>query len=126
MVADRHRLTEAVINLADNAVQHTEDTETVALGAAVTGGEFRIWVRDTGCGVPLDDQPHIFDRFRRGTSAHLRYPGSGLGLSIVRAIAEAHGGRVELVSRPGAGATFTLVIPRQTREGWHLGQDSDR
>ncbi|WP_326562141.1 sensor histidine kinase [Micromonospora sp. NBC_01796] len=126
VVADRHRLTEAVINLADNAVQHTADTETVALGAAVTGTEFRLWVRDTGCGVPPDDQPHIFDRFRRGTHAHLRYPGSGLGLSIVRAIAEAHGGRAELVSRPGAGATFTLVIPRQTREGWQHGQDSDR
>ena len=75
VVADRHRLTEAVINLADNAVHHTEDTETVALGAAVTGTEFRLWVRDTGCGVPLDDQPHIFDRFRRGNQAHLRYPG---------------------------------------------------
>jgi signal transduction histidine kinase len=125
LVADRHRLTEAMINLADNAVRHTTDTDTVSIGAAVRGDDVHIWVRDTGCGIRHDDQPHIFDRFRRGTGAHLRYPGTGLGLAIVRAVAEAHGGRVELRSRPGMGSTFTLVIPRQGREA-ELGQDTDR
>jgi signal transduction histidine kinase len=62
-----------------------------------------------GCGC----EARIFDRFRRGTTAYRTYRGSGLGLSIVRAIAEAHGGRVELVSRPGAGSTFTLVLPAE-------------
>lgn len=125
LVADRHRLTEAMVNLADNAVRHTTDVDTVAIGAAIHPGRVELWVRDTGCGVPLGDQPYIFDRFRRGTGAHLRYSGSGLGLAIVRAVAEAHGGRVELLSRPGAGARFTLVIPRQEREA-RRGQDPDR
>ncbi|GIG91377.1 sensor histidine kinase [Plantactinospora endophytica] len=125
LVADRHRLTEAVINLADNAVRHTADTDTVSIGAAVRGEDVHIWVRDTGCGIEYDDQPYIFDRFRRGARAHLRYPGTGLGLAIVRAVAQAHGGRVDLSSRPGVGSTFTLVIPRQGREG-ELGQDTDR
>ncbi|MFB6391782.1 ATP-binding protein [Polymorphospora sp. 2-325] len=115
--ADRHRLTEAMVNLADNAVRHTTGTDTIALGATLVDGELRLWVRDTGCGVPPKDQPYIFDRLRRGARAHLRYPGSGLGLSIVRAIAVAHGGRVELVSGPGGGATFTLVIPERPGEG---------
>ncbi len=126
VVADRHRLTEAVINLADNAVHNTEPTDAVAVGAALEGGYLRLWVRDTGRGIPLDEQSRVFDRFRRGTGAQARYRGTGLGLSIVRAIAQAHGGRVELVSRPGAGATFTLVIPEQLRKGWPVGQDLDR
>ncbi|BCB88264.1 sensor histidine kinase [Phytohabitans suffuscus] len=126
IVADRHRLTEAVINLADNAVHNTEPTDTVALGAALDGRCLRLWVRDTGRGIPLDEQSRVFDRFRRGAGAQARYRGTGLGLSIVRAIAQAHGGRVELASRPGAGATFTLVIPEQLRKGWPVGQDLDR
>ena len=126
VVADRHRLTEAVINLADNAVHNTGPADTVALGAALEGGHLRLWVRDTGRGIPLDEQSRIFDRFRRGAGAQARYRGTGLGLSIVRAIALAHGGRVELVSAPDAGATFTLVIPAQFRKGRPVGQDPDR
>jgi signal transduction histidine kinase len=115
--ADRHRLTEAVMNLAHNAVQHTTADDTIAIGSAVADGEVRIWVRDTGEGVSMQDQPIIFDRFTRGTDSHRRYPGGGLGLAIVKAIAEAHGGRVELESRRGEGATFTIVVPRQANEG---------
>jgi signal transduction histidine kinase len=111
VAADRHRLTEAVINLAQNAVQNTGPDDTVALGTALERDECRVWVRDTGPGVAAADQPHIFERFRRGSSAHLRYRGSGVGLSIVQAIAQAHGGRAEVVSRPGEGATFALLIP---------------
>lgn len=110
--ADRYRLTEAVMNLVDNAVQHTAAGDLVALGLAADGGEVRLWVRDVGPGVPPQDQARIFDRFRRGASAYRTYRGSGLGLSIVRAIADAHGGRVELVSEPPSGAQFTLVLPR--------------
>jgi two-component system OmpR family sensor kinase len=110
--ADRHRLTEAVINLAHNAVQHTEESETVAIGTSANGGEVHIWVRDTGTGISVSDQAVIFDRFTRGTDAHLRYRGGGLGLAIVKAIAEAHGGRVDLMSRLGEGSRFTIVLPR--------------
>jgi signal transduction histidine kinase len=98
------------MNLAHNAVQNTEEGDTLALGTSLEGDEVRVWVRDTGRGVAVDDQRRIFDRFARGRGAHRRYRGSGLGLTIVRAMAEAHGGHVELESRPGEGATFTIVL----------------
>jgi signal transduction histidine kinase len=115
--ADRFRLTEAVMNLAHNAVQHTADHHTIAIGSSATEGEVNIWVRDTGFGIAVSEQARVFDRFRRGRSAHRRYRGSGLGLAIVRTIVEAHGGRVELASRLGEGSTFTMVLPRLGPEG---------
>jgi two-component system OmpR family sensor kinase len=116
-LADRHRLTEAVMNLAHNAVQHTTEADTVAIGVSVTEEQVRIWVRDTGVGISVVDQERIFDRFTRGSDAHLRYRGGGLGLAIVKAVAEAHGGRVELESRLGEGSTFTIVFRRPRNEG---------
>ena len=114
---DRHRVTEAVMNLVHNAVQHTLDDDAVAIGSSLDGSELRLWVRDTGVGIPASDQVRIFERFTRGRTAHTRYRGGGLGLAIVRAIAEAHGGHVELESRLGEGSTFTIVIPRHPAEG---------
>ena len=111
VLADRQRLTEAVVNLAHNAVQHTGERDTIAIGSARQNGDVRLWVRDTGCGVAVADRDWIFNRFARGEDAHLRYRGGGLGLAIVSAIAAAHGGRVELASRPGHGSRFTLVLP---------------
>jgi signal transduction histidine kinase len=125
-LADRYRLTEAVMNLAHNAVQHTDDSDTVAIGTSVSEDEVHLWVRDTGTGIPMSDQARIFDRFTRGTGTHSRYPGSGLGLAIVKAIAEAHGGRVEVKSRLGEGSTFTIAVPRDPGEGVAGGQDLDR
>jgi signal transduction histidine kinase len=125
-VADRHGLTEAVMNLAHNAVQHTEDGGAVALGTTIDADEVRLWVRDNGRGVPLSDQVRIFDRFTRGRDADRRYRGGGLGLAIVKALAEAHSGRVELESRLGGGSTFRIVIPRYRDEGGPNGQDPDR
>jgi signal transduction histidine kinase len=122
-VADRHGLTEAVMNLAHNAVQHTDDGGVVALGTTLDGDDVRLWVRDSGRGVPLSDQVRIFDRFTRGRDADRRYRGGGLGLAIVKALAEAHSGRVELESRLGAGSTFRIVIPRYRGEGGADGQD---
>ena len=114
---DRHRLTEAVMNLVHNAVQHTLDDDALGVGSSLDGKELRLWVRDTGSGIPASDQERIFERFTRGRTAHTRYRGGGLGLAIVKAIAEAHGGRVELESRLGEGSTFTIVIPRHPVEG---------
>ncbi len=108
---DRHRLTEAVMNLVHNAVQHTVGHDTIAIGSSVAGGEIRLWVRDTGFGIAESDQARVFDRFRRGRSAHRRYRGSGLGLAIVRTIAESHNGHIELISKLGEGSTFTMVLP---------------
>jgi signal transduction histidine kinase len=110
VVADRQRLTEAVLQLAENAVTYAEGADPLWLGSAVEDGTARLWVRDTGGGIPLDEQSAIFERFHRAEAA-TRSRGSGLGLPIVKAIAEAHGGRVELESTPGRGSTFTVVIP---------------
>jgi signal transduction histidine kinase len=97
------------VQLAANAASHTGEGDTIGLGSAVAGEEIRFWVRDEGSGVAVVDQAAIFERFARGSGD--RSGGAGLGLSIVRAIAEAHGGRVELESAPGAGALFTVIVP---------------
>jgi two-component system OmpR family sensor kinase len=111
IVADRQRLTQAVMNLSQNAVAHTGDGDAVELGSELRNGKVRLWVKDTGPGVPELEQARIFERFVR-----LDVPGgegTGLGLAITRAVAEAHGGRVELDSRPGQGARFTVIIPTE-------------
>lgn len=110
VVADRQRITQAIVQLAQNAVQYSDESESIALGSALTDGEVRFWVRDRGPGIPLEEQNRIFGRFARGVGGR-RSDGAGLGLAIVNAIAEAHGGRVDVYSRPGAGATFTLAVP---------------
>lgn len=110
IVADRQRLTQALMQLAQNAVQHTEDGDEIGLGAFVSEQEVRLWVRDTGPGIPFDEQPHVFDRFYRAGESR-RSEGAGLGLSIVQATAQAHRGRLDLSSVPGSGATFTMVLP---------------
>ena len=113
LVGDRQRLTEAVINLAQNATQHTAPGETIALGSRCHDNQVQIWVRDTGEGIEPVDQGLIFQRFVRGRSRYGRSEGSGLGLAIVQAIAQAHGGTVHLSSQPDRGSVFTLVLPRQ-------------
>jgi signal transduction histidine kinase len=113
--ADRQRLTQAMLQLAQNAVQHTESGQQITLGADADDGHVRLWVRDAGEGIEPSEQHEVFRRFYRGKSPgdHGASGHTGLGLSIVSAIAEAHGGTVELASAPGSGATFTLVIPRR-------------
>jgi signal transduction histidine kinase len=110
IVADRQRLTQAVMQLSENAVRHTSPGDEIGVGVASSPDGVRLWVRDTGPGVPAGEEQRVFDRFARGRGTP-RGESSGLGLSIVRAIAEAHGGRVELDSTPGKGATFTIVLP---------------
>lgn len=111
ITADRQRLTQAVMNLARNALEHTPPTAPVALGSRVEGNEVRIWVRDGGPGIAEGDRERIFRRFARGGSGKRTSQGAGLGLAIVTAIAQAHGGRVELRTEAGKGAMFTLVLP---------------
>jgi signal transduction histidine kinase len=116
LVADPQRLTQAVMNLARNAVEHTDTDATVTLGSASIDGEVRFWVTDTGPGIAPEDQAAIFERFARGGDRRRRSDGAGLGLAIVRAVAQAHGGRVLLDSQPGSGARFTIAIPTRATE----------
>jgi signal transduction histidine kinase len=111
VIADRQRVTQAMMQLAQNAAQHTDEGDEITLGSVVEDGHVRLWVRDGGPGIPTDEQPHVFDRFRRGSRGRGPSEGAGLGLSIVKAIAQAHHGRVELDSRSGQGSTFTVVLP---------------
>jgi signal transduction histidine kinase len=108
-VLDAQRITQAVMQLAANAVAHTPPGTTVELSSAVTGAVVDFTVADHGPGVPEAQRLRIFDRFARLDSR--RTNGTGLGLSIVAAIAAAHGGRVSVTGRAGGGAVFRLSIP---------------
>lgn len=109
--ADPQRLTQALMQLVQNAVQFTQDGDRIELSARAGAGELRLAVRDTGIGVAPEDQERIFERFARAESGRDHTEGTGLGLAIVSAVAAAHRGTVTVDSRPGEGATFTLVIP---------------
>lgn len=117
IVADPDRITQALLNLATNAVQHTGPGATVAVGlaplwsaGAVAGA--RLWVRDTGRGLDPVLADHLFDRRVRGAASRTeRSDGLGIGLSIVAAIARAHGGTVAAANEPTGGARFTITLP---------------
>lgn len=110
VIADRQRLTQAMMQLAQNAVQHTTEGDEIEVGSAVHGAEAQLWVRDGGEGIAPDAVERIFDRFARADRRRAS-DGAGLGLSIVRAIAEAHHGRAEVASEPGRGSRFAIVVP---------------
>ena len=121
IVMDRQRVTQALLQLAQNAVAHTAEGDLIALGSSIKNGNARFWVRDSGPGVGAGDRERIFERFARGRAQRPNSDGAGLGLTIVQAIAQAHLGRVELESEPGWGATFYLIVPvdqpeRETRQ----------
>ncbi|MGL5082875.1 MAG: sensor histidine kinase [Microcoleaceae cyanobacterium] len=111
---DPHRVTQAILNLIQNAIQHTQETDTITIGSAVEQYPNRchlyLWVRDTGVGIAPQDQDRIFQRFVRGENSQGASQGAGLGLAIVTAIVESHGGHVELHSQLGQGSMFTLVL----------------
>ncbi|MCA5892693.1 HAMP domain-containing histidine kinase [Isoptericola sp. NEAU-Y5] len=112
-MADAQRLTQAWMQLAANAVKFSGDASTIAIGSRTTpdGARVRLWVRDEGVGIPEDEIGSIFERFSRGRQTGERRDGAGLGLTIVSAIAEAHGGEVTVDSVVGQGSTFSVVVP---------------
>ncbi len=109
--ADAQRLTQALMQLAANAVRYTEEGDSIAIGSRVQEDRVLLWVSDTGRGIDPAEVSTIFERFQRGQRR--RGEGAGLGLPIVRSIARAHGGDVEVRSEPGHGAQFLLDIPAQ-------------
>jgi signal transduction histidine kinase len=106
---DPQRLTQALINLLQNAAVHGDNGSPVVLSVIEEGDGWRFEVADEGGGIALEPAERVFQPFSRGRT---RAPGSGLGLAIVRTIAEAHGGAAGVVNRPGEGATFWIRVPK--------------
>jgi two-component system phosphate regulon sensor histidine kinase PhoR len=105
-------LEQALFNLLDNAVKYSDSGSEVGTTLTREGDTVRIAVSDTGCGIPAEDQPRIFERFYRVDKGRSRATGgTGLGLAIVKHIILVHGGSVTVESRPGEGSVFTLVLP---------------
>ena len=109
---------EALRNLIDNAVCYSGESRRVRIRAGSGNGDVAVSVTDFGIGISPADQRRIFRRFYRADDPRVRaVRGTGIGLSIVRNIVQAHGGSVTVESRPGAGSTFTIRLPRQSEEG---------
>jgi len=116
VAVDATRIRQLILNLLTNAVKYTPPGGTVRMQLGSANGRVTLSVADTGIGIAPGDLPHIFDRFWRADSARTRTgerSGAGLGLAICKWIAEAHGGRIDVVSRPGRGTTFTVTLPRE-------------
>ncbi len=114
VVGDERRLEQVLQNLVANAVRHTPRGGRIALRAASDGDDVALVVEDSGPGIPAEHLPHVFDRFYRVDPARdARSGGSGLGLSIVRAVVEQHGGRVSATNGTMGGARFELRLPAE-------------
>jgi len=110
---DEELLRRMVLNLLDNAIRYTPSGGSVSAGVEIAGSEVIIRVADTGIGIAPDVSPHVFERFYRADKARSRQEGGfGLGLSIVKWIAESHHGAVELATQPGCGSTFTVHLQK--------------
>jgi two-component system sensor histidine kinase BaeS len=111
--ADPTRLAQTISNLVSNAIKYTPEAGSVTVSAGQKKDQIWIRVEDSGPGIPVEEQAKIFDPLYRGTSRG-RFPqGMGLGLNIARNLAVAHGGIIEVDSRPGQGSAFTLWLPLQ-------------
>jgi two-component system, OmpR family, sensor kinase len=111
---DPDRLKQLLLNLIDNALKYTPGGGNITLSLYHDRAWVRVSVADTGVGIPADALPHIFDRFYRAQRNGRK--GAGLGLSIARWIAEAHGGGLTVESQVSKGSTFTLWLPTDARE----------
>lgn len=103
--ADPERLSQMILNLISNALRATEEGGSVSVSVTPVGNKWAIAVEDNGCGIGEEDLPYVFERFYRGVGG-----GLGIGLTIVRELVEAHGGRIEAKSTCGKGSSFTLFF----------------
>jgi len=110
LVADETQLQRVVTNLLGNAIKYTATGGRVTVSTAREDGRVAVAFRDTGRGIPADEIPHLFEKYRRVRETK-RTEGTGLGLFIAKTIVEAHGGDVRVESTPGAGSTFTVLLP---------------
>jgi signal transduction histidine kinase len=112
ITADRNRLQLVLSNLLDNAVKYTPNGGRVEITAEFPPDEVRLNVRDSGIGIDADDLPRIWDRLYRADKSRSQR-GLGLGLSLVKAFVDAHGGKATVTSQPGGGSLFTVTFPRK-------------
>jgi signal transduction histidine kinase len=108
---DRHAVTQALVNVIQNAIKYSADVRRIDIAMSVSGSEVQLSVADAGIGIAQAEIGRIFERYyRAGAGGTSRPSGSGLGLSLVKHTMEVHGGRVDVTSAPGRGSTFTLVF----------------
>jgi signal transduction histidine kinase len=111
---DPNRIQQALANLLDNAVKYTRDRGHISITCLSSAEAVRVKVKDDGVGIPLVEQPRIWDRLYRGDKSRAQR-GLGLGLSLVKAVVEAHGGSVTVASAEGVGSEFTVSLPIATK-----------
>jgi two-component system NtrC family sensor kinase len=110
------RLRQMLANLIGNAHKYTQPGGEIRVVARAEGGQVIVQVIDNGPGIPLADQPYIFDKFYRASNIAPEVHGTGLGLAIVKSIVETHHGRIWVESTPGQGSRFTIVLPAVDQE----------
>jgi two-component system NtrC family sensor kinase len=116
IIGNRLQLRQLFSNLLDNALLYTPPKGKISLQTHATEEQIIVQITDTGIGIPIADQPYIFDKFYRGSNLPTDTPGTGLGLAIVRIIADNHRGRIWVDSTIGQGSTFTVILPAIDQE----------
>ncbi len=124
LYADRRQMERILLNLVANAVKYTPSGGWVQVSVAMDEERAMVEVRDNGYGIPAEDLPHIFERFRRGSLSKDKASGAGLGLAITKALVEEHGGSISVQSELGQGSTFTLCLPLKAASACPLESDS--
>jgi signal transduction histidine kinase len=110
---DRDKFSQVIFNLMSNAVKYTDRGGGIRVSASNAGDMAVLSVEDDGIGIAPGDMPYIFEHLYRTDESRARDSGgNGIGLSVVKAIVESHGGRVKVKSEPGRGSTFTVEVPR--------------
>jgi signal transduction histidine kinase len=110
ILGNETQLRQVLVNLLENALKFTPQNGSISVELIAAENECMLIVSDTGIGIPLEDQAHLFERFHRGRNAS-DYAGNGLGLAIVKAILSRHGGNVSVQSEPGQGTQVRVSIP---------------
>jgi signal transduction histidine kinase len=115
LYGDEDALVQTLVNLLSNAIKFSPEGSDVDLTCRTQGDKQIIKVIDHGCGIPVEDQKVIFDRFQRGgaSNSKLNEDGTGLGLAIAKEIVELHGGEISLESRKNEGSTFSICLPSE-------------
>ena len=113
ITADGDAMEQAVLNLVRNAMKYSPDHKEISVRLWQKVGFIHLEVQDRGIGIPELKQPHIFDKYYRAHATHEKDKGgSGLGLTVVKHIVDAHQGRIELKSKVNEGSTFTIILPK--------------